>query len=267
MKRLCCALLCLCGWAQAESPRSLVKEGNGQYAAGHFPDAEASYRKALEKVPASLQAQFDLGNALYKQGRFEEAAKAFEAVAHGTRAKALQAQALYNLGNAQLKAKQTKEAVASYIESLKLRPKDEDTKYNLSYALAQEQQKQDKNQDKNKDKKDQKQDQKQGQDKQNQDKQNQDKQKQDKQQDQKPQDQKPQEQQQQGQDKKDQKQDGQNGQDAKDQKQQQDGKPQERKMSKQEAERILDVIRDSDRETRKKLKARPGARPKTDKDW
>jgi len=262
MKLLCCAMLGLCGWAQAESPRSLVKEGNGQYASGHFPDAEASYRKALEKAPASLQAQFDLGNALYKQGRFEEAAKAFEAVAHGAKDKSLQAQALYNLGNAQLKAKQTKEAMASYIESLKLRPKDEDTKYNLSYALAQEQQKQDQNQDKkqdkNKDKKDQKQDQK----KQEQDKQNQDKQKQDQQQKQKSQEQ------QQGQDKKDQKQDGQDGQDGKEQKQDpQDSKPQERKMSKQEAQRILDVIRDSDRETRKKLKARPGIRPKTDKDW
>ncbi len=229
--------------ATAQSTRALVKEGNGQYEAGKYADAEASYRKALEKEPSSVQAQFDLGNALYKQGRFEAAAKAFEGAAREAKAPDVRAQAFYNLGNAQLKAKQEKEAVASYIESLKLRPGDADAKYNLSYALARQKEQQQQQQNKN-DKQDKK-DKKDQQDKQDQGKDPKDK----------------------GKDPKSQPQDGQNPQDKKPQDGKSDPPKQERKMSKQEAERILAVIKDSDKDTRKKLKPRPAARAKTEKDW
>ena len=58
------------------------------------------------------------------------------------------AQVYHNLGNAQLKAQKYDKSIQSYIESLKLQPNDEDTRYNLSYAMKmlQQQQEQQKSQ-------------------------------------------------------------------------------------------------------------------------
>jgi Ca-activated chloride channel family protein len=49
--------------------------------------------------------------------------------------------------------------------------------------------------------------------------------------------------------------------------QQQRPQQQERKMSKADAERILDVLKNNERDVQKKLRARQPARPRTDKDW
>ena len=128
-----------------------------------------------------------------------------------------------------MKGQHYQEAVKSYIESLKINPNDQDTKYNLSYALAKlrEQQQQQNKNDKNKDNK------------------------QDKQKDQKNQDQQKQDQQKQ------------------DQQQQQQKQPQnqDKKMAKAEAERILDVLKNSEKDVQKKLRVRQAVRAKTDKDW
>jgi hypothetical protein len=143
------------------------------------------------------------------------------------------------MGNALMKGQRYQEAVKSYIESLKLNPNDQDTKYNLSYALAKlrEQQQQQNKNDKNKDNK-----QDQQKDKQNQDQQKKDQEKQDQQK---------QNQQQQKQD----------------QQQQKPQQGQEKKMAKADAERILDVLKNSEKDVQKKLRVRQGVRVKTEKDW
>ena len=215
-----------------QSVRSLVRQGNGQYKDQKYSDAEVSYRKALEKEQELVPGQFNLGNALYKQDKGDEAVRAYENAAMKAESKETKADAYFNMGDAYMKGQHYQEAVNSYIESLKLNPSDQDTKYNLSYALAkmreqQQQQQQNKN-DKNKDNK---------QDKQK-NQQNQDQNKQDQQQQQK-QDQQPQQKQQ----------------------------SQEKKMAKAEAERILDVLKNNEKDVQKKLRVRQGVRVKTDKDW
>ena len=55
-------------------------------------------------------------------------------------------------------------------------------------------------------------------------------------------------------------------QDKKDQKQNQP-QQQQKQMSKADAERILDVLKNSEKDVQKKLHARQAVRPKTDKDW
>lgn len=226
----------------SQSVRSLVREGNSQYKDQKYTDAEVSYRKALEKEQDLVPGHFNLGNSLYKQDKADEAMKAYENALMKAESKETKADAYYNMGNALLKGQRYQEAVKSYIESLKLNPNDQDTKYNLSYALAklreqQQQQQQNKN-DKNKDvKQNQKKDQ---QDQQKQDQQKQDQQKQNQQQQQKQDQQTQQQKQQQG---------------------------QEKKMAKADAERILDVLKNSERDVQKKLRVRQGVRVKTEKDW
>ena len=217
------------GRLDAQSVRSLVNGGNDLYEDKKYDDAELKYRKALEKEKGLTAGKFNLGNALYKQGKIEESLREYEDVASQQQPPGLLADAFYNHGNALMKAQKYQEAVQSYIEALKRKPDDQDTKYNLSYALEmlkqqQQQQKQDKNDKKqqNKDQKDQNK------------------------QDQKKDEQKQQQQQQQN---------------------QQQMAQQEKRMSKQDAERILDVLKNSERDVQKKLRVRQATRAKTEKDW
>ena len=231
-------LLSVLGWSVVvgQSTRSLVNDGNSQYKDQKYADAEVNYRKALEKDQDLVPGHFNLGNALYKQNKADEAIKEYENALVKATGKQTKAGAYYNLGNAYMKGQRYQDAVRSYVESLKLRPDDHDTKYNLSYALEKMRQQQQQQQNKNDKNKDNKQDQKQ---QQNKDQQKQDQQKQDQQQ-QKQKEQQAQQQKQQG---------------------------QEKKMAKADAERILDVLKNSEKEVQKKLRARPAVRAKTDKDW
>ena len=115
--------------------RSLVREGNRQYNAEKTVDAETSYRKALEVDEKSNLATFNLGDALYRQKKYEEAGKEFEKAASGTTDKMDKARAYHNLGNSYLQQQKLKESIEAYKHALRNNPNDADTKYNLSYAL------------------------------------------------------------------------------------------------------------------------------------
>ena len=217
--------------ARAQSTRSLVNGGNDMYREQKFSDAEVNYRKALEKEKELVQGHFNLGDALTKQGKFDEAVKEYQNALAKAEGKGTKAYAHYNIGNSQMKQQHYQEAVQSYIDALKLDPKDEDTKYNLSYALEKLKVPPPKPQ-KNQDKKDQ--------DKKDKDKKDQDKKDQQKQQQKDQQDK---------------------------QKQQQSPGQQQKQMSRADAQRILDVLKNSEKDVQKKLHTRQAVRPRTDKDW
>lgn len=203
--------------AQSSTARKETRKGNKEYKAKKYDQSEVNYRRAIHDDSNAYRAQFNLGNALYKQKKYDEAnshySKALETPDLSNKNKA---KILHNRGNSSLKAglakenraegmQQFQQAVNDYQEALKLTPKDENTRYNLSYAKkmlqqAQQQQQQqqqnggggggqdqkDQNKDKNKDQQnDQGNDQQKDQNKQNQNKQDQqqsNKQKQDRQQ-------------------------------------------------------------------------------------
>jgi len=223
------------GIAWGQSVRSLVNGGNDLYEEKKFGDAEVNYRKAVEEEPASVEGHFNLGNALYKQGKTDESVKEFENAMLKAEEKSTRADAHYNIGNSYLKAQQYQDAVKSYVEALKLNPDDMEAKYNLSYALEKlkQQQQQQKNDNKDQDK--------------NNDENKKDKQKNDQQQ----RNQEKQKQQQQDQQ----------------QAQQKQKQQQEKQMSKADAERILDVLRNNEKDVQKKLRVRQAVRPKGEKDW
>jgi len=160
--------------------RSLVREGNRQYNAEKVEDAEKSYRRALDVDEKSNLATFNLGNALYRQQKYEDAGREFEKAASAATDKTDKARAYHNLGNSYLQQQKLKESIEAYKQALRNNPNDDDTKYNLSYAmnLLKQQEQEQQNQDN--------QDNKNNQDQQNQDQQNQDQQdQQDQEQDQK----------------------------------------------------------------------------------
>ena len=219
----------------SQSLRGLVNEGVENYNDGNFSDAEVNFKKGVEKSPESFEAKFNLGDAFFKQERYDEAIKSYNSAMAFAKDDLEKARVHYNIGNSLLKAQKIEESIEGYKKSLKLNPGDQEAKYNLSYALEllknkddQQQQKNDKDQNKDK----------------NQD-QNKD--------------------QNQDQDKKDQQKDQQNKQDQ--QKQDQQDKKQQQKISKEEAERILEALKDNEKDLQKELRKIKGKRVKTDKDW
>ena len=115
--------------------RKLVREGNRRYNAEKAVDAETSYRGALAVDEKSNLATFNLGNAMYRQQKFEEAGKKFEEAAAGTTDKMEKAQAYHNLGNSYLQQQKLKESIEAYKQALRNNPNDLETKYNLSFAM------------------------------------------------------------------------------------------------------------------------------------
>lgn len=140
-------LIVSAGIANAQPVQKLVRSGNNEYKNGHYKDAEIDYRKALTKAPNSQKAAFNLGNSLYKQKNFDEATSQYLKLAQSENKEASKSNVYYNLGNSLLENKKYKESIDAYKMALRLNPKDEDTRYNLSYAMTklQQQKKQEQN--------------------------------------------------------------------------------------------------------------------------
>jgi tetratricopeptide (TPR) repeat protein len=232
--------------------RTELRKGNGDYKQEKYTEAEIAYRKALELNAQSKEAAYNLGSALYRQGKFDEAARQYEMSAGGENNKTKVAESMHNYGNSclakaiaeqaqasqqpmsqpqnpQASMQSLEQSIDAYKQALRNNPADDETRYNLALAqklLEQEkqnQQQQDQNQQ------DQKQDKK--------DQQNQDQQKQ-------KQDQKQQQQEQQNQ--------------------------QQQQMERDKAEQILEAMKQNERETQEKVKEqqmRQVQQRKTDKNW
>lgn len=121
-----------------------IREGNKLYQAKKFTEAEVAYRRGLERNPKSFEAAYNLGNALFRQEKYAEALEQYQRISPDNKAsKDRLASALHNAGNALLKQQKIKESIEAYKESLKLRPGDDETRYNLAFAqqmLRQQQQ-------------------------------------------------------------------------------------------------------------------------------
>lgn len=171
-----------------QAEKKYIRQGNRVYEKNKFSESEILYRKATDKNKNAPNAVFNIGDALYKQNKFEDAGKQFMENAKMNEDKSKKSAALYNLGNSLLKANKVQESIEAYKGSLKLTPDNPEAKYNLAYAQdllkkqqEQKQQQQNKDkQDKNKDqnKKDQKDQNNENKDQQKNDKQNQEQQQQ-----------------------------------------------------------------------------------------
>ncbi len=229
--------------------RSTINEGVDKYEKGDFVGASENFQKSIDEKFENYKGHFNLGDALYKQEKYDDALNSFKNAMALAETDEQKAELFHNIGNTLLKSQKLKEAIGAYTESLKLNPNDLETKYNLSYALKQMQQ-QEENKDKNKDKEDKEDDDKK--EDQNKD-QNKDDQNKDKNKD------KEDKKDEQNQDKKDDKNDKQE-----EQQQQQQPPPE---ISKEEAQRILNALKDDEADMQKELRKKKGQKVKVEKDW
>jgi Ca-activated chloride channel family protein len=162
-KFLCifCILLPVFGFGQQEN--ATIKKGNEAYNKQEFEKAAEQYQKVITHSPANEAALFNLGNALYKNNKADEAVTAFDNTLLNTTNKTTRSQAYYNKGVVLQHNKKLAECIEAYKNALKLDPQDEDARQNLQKALHQQkqQQKQEEDKKKNKPKEDEKQKEKQ----------------------------------------------------------------------------------------------------------
>ena len=185
-RKVVAALLLLVAMSiSAQTDRQYIRQGNKQYNAGDYPNAEVSYRKAVEKNPKNPQAAYNLGNALLAQKKDSAAIEQFQNAAKMETNPLRKYQSFHNMGVICQSHKMYGEAIEAYKNALRLNPADDETRYNL-ILCKHEKQKQDQNkQNQDQNKNDQKKDDQKDQQKQDQNK-DKDKQK-DKKQEQKPQ--------------------------------------------------------------------------------
>ncbi|MBI9069841.1 MAG: tetratricopeptide repeat protein [Salinivirgaceae bacterium] len=248
-------LLIIASGAFAQQERKYIRQGNRAYNKAiidsatvdttMYQNAEVDYRKAIETDPNNWDALYNLGNSLFKQGKFEEATRQFQAVAGmDNDDKNDLALAFHNLGNSFLKTNKLQEAIEAYKDALRNNPSDMETKYNLAWAqdkLKNQEQQEQQNQDQDQNQDDQeKKDQEQKQDQQNQDQQKQEEQKQQQQQ-----------------------------QKEQEQEQQQQSEENKNQISKEDAMRILEALQNDEKQVQEKVqKQKVQAKKKTiEKDW
>jgi len=242
-------ILILISVVYSQKENKFIRGGNKLYNGDKFNDAEIEYRKSIEADNESYKGRFNLADAMYKQENYEEAIKLFENLASMDVNAEDRAEAYHNLGNSLFQTQKFEESINAYKNALRQNPDDFDTKYNMELAKKmlkqqQQQQQQQQDQDQDKDKKD---DQEKNEEQQQQDKK-----------DQQDQQDKKEQQQQQDQEK------------NQEQQQQQQQQMQEKQISKEDAERMLEALKNDEQKTLEKLKKQKLQKArgrKTEKDW
>ncbi len=226
-------LLCMGTTMQAQDEVPDIRRGNRQYLDSNYVDAELHYKRALEKNDESVEANYNVGCAQFKDGVYDEAQQSFEKTSQlieNSDNKQLKADTYHNLGNSYYAQGQYAKAIEAYKKALRLNPKADDTRYNLIKAMQQHEQQQQ---------------QQQQQQQENQDKQEQQQEEQ-QQQEQQEQEQEQQEQQQQ---------------------QQEQQEQDQQEMDKQTAEQILQALEQDEQDTQEKAQRPRGTKKRVEKDW
>jgi len=201
------------------------------------------YRDAEIEKPESPELSYNLGNVMYQQEKYQDALERYyKALSSGELGH--QAQAYYNLGNTSYRSGKYPEAIQAYQKCLELTPDDEDAKYNLEFVRKKMKEMLDKEL------------QRQQNQKQRQAQSEQEKQQQQTQEQQKPQPQENQSQASQSENEQKQK-----------EREREQLKPKEG-MTKEDAERILNALKDDEKELLKKQKRVPqGYKKRGGRDW
>jgi len=133
-------LLSFCGFSQDQEKtftqtNDLISQAN-DLVQEDFVNAEVEYRKAISKTPSNTIGTYNLGNAYYESGLYDEALLRHMEAATSASSKNDRHRAFHNIGNALMKQNLCQEAVEMFKNALRNDPADEETRYN--FALAKE---------------------------------------------------------------------------------------------------------------------------------
>jgi Ca-activated chloride channel family protein len=113
---------------------TINNDANRLFEAKKFDEAASLYEEAQTHAPESPEIPYNLGNTLYRQGKLADAAAHLKRGVGDTDPMRRQ-NSFYNLGNALYKLGKLPEAVYAYRRALTLDPHDQDAKINFEKAF------------------------------------------------------------------------------------------------------------------------------------
>ncbi|CAN5271216.1 hypothetical protein BH09BAC2_BH09BAC2_01710 [soil metagenome] len=138
--------------AQAQNVNNQIASGNTSYNNRDYIKAAAAFQSALNEAPKNSIAAFNLGNALFKIKKPDEAVTNYDRVIQNSTDRSVQAKAYYNKGVVYQSRDQLPQCIDAYKKALRIDPMDEEARQNLQRALKKQQQNQQQNQDQQKNK-------------------------------------------------------------------------------------------------------------------
>ena len=122
-------------FAQSQVVEKATQKGNEYYKQRQFEKATEEYNKALLADPENTTTKFNLANSLQKQGKQDEALKAFSELSDKANEKELRSKSFYNKGVVLTQQKKLEESIEAYKNSLRQKPDDKEARENLQKAL------------------------------------------------------------------------------------------------------------------------------------
>lgn len=129
------------GEVHGQAGRAETHAGNRLYEEGRFAEAHEKYLEALLEAPDSPIIRFNDGNALYQGENYESALESFRAAVESGDPE-LASAAWYNLGNTLYRQGALPESLDAFKQALRADPGDADAKHNLERVLEQMQEQQ-----------------------------------------------------------------------------------------------------------------------------
>ncbi|RKX24787.1 MAG: hypothetical protein DRP45_07430 [Candidatus Zixiibacteriota bacterium] len=236
------AILTVSSVSAANKVVDAVEKGNEAFVEQRYKDALEQYQIAETEIPESAELDYNMGGVLHQQGKYEGAVEKYTRALNTTDIN-LEAIAQYNLGNTYYRMDDYQNAIKSFENALNINPEDMEAKFNLELArrMLKEQMKPESEEQQEQEQQQQQQEQQQEQQKEEDEKQE-------------------------GQEEQQQQQE--NQEDQQDQQQEQQAEAQqEKQMSKEDAERILNALRDDEQDVQKKIRRANAGGNYVGKDW
>lgn len=230
------------GWTWGDSLASKNKEGNMLYKEGKVDEALSKWRGAQIENPDKKELDYNIGNGLHEQKKYEDAFKQYEK-ALDSKDSELQQKVYYNIGNTHYRMGKLPEAIEDYEKCLNINPKDEDAKYNIEFIKKKLKEQPKKEEQQQTEKQSEAQESKEGKEKQGKDNQAQENKQQS-----------------------ERKEKEETGNESAEEKT--SGEDKKGEMSKEDAMRLLDAMKDDEKDLQKELRNQPAeGRYRVDKDW
>lgn len=123
----------------AQDADAIVKKGNQAYKKRNYGKAADEYNQAIRLNASNAAAHYNLGSAMFRSGKTDEAVIAYENATGRFDEKFNKSNAYYNKAVVYHSLKKIPECIDAYKAALKLDPQNEDARQNLQRVLKEQQ--------------------------------------------------------------------------------------------------------------------------------
>ncbi len=120
------------GWIWQNPAVKKNKEGVKLYKEDKIDEALSKWRDAQIENPDKKELHYNIGSALHREKKYEDSFNEYEKVLDTKNAE-LQSKTYYNMGNTNYRLGKLLEAIEDYKKCLEITPDDEDAKYNIEF--------------------------------------------------------------------------------------------------------------------------------------